>query len=395
MARDSLNSGAANEALLEIVGGNTVSFAGGSASLWNSGPTISANTPVWLRLTRMGTNFTGFYSLDAVTWVQVGGTLSIPMSNNPAYAGVMASSGDNGLLATATVDGIAMVLWGLPSGWGNQDVGTVGVSGSAQFNSGLMMVQGSGCGVSGSCDEFQYAYATTQGNWSLIAQVTSMQGGNGNSVVGIIMRDSLTADANEALLAITGESSISFSGRSNSSWTPGTPVSASTPLWLQLNRWGNSFTAYYSSDGVTWSQAGGTLTIPMNSNPGLAGIVVRSGDNTATATAYVANLQLNPFAGPPFAVSISPGTLQISTNQIAILPVSVTAGAGFSDTINLSISGLPSGVVSGFGSAAVNGPGTSTLTLSAAGNATPGVYPVTITGAPTQPPELARTQLSR
>jgi hypothetical protein len=53
---------------------------------------------------------------------------------------------------------------------------------------------------------------------------------------------------------------------------------------------------------------------------------------------------------------------------------------GFTDTVNLSISGVPSLVTATFKPTSVTGTGTSTLTFVVDHRATQGNYPLTITG---------------
>src|SRR5512133_2183476 len=61
----------------------------------------------------------------------------------------------------------------------------------------------------------------------------------------------------------------------------------------------------------------------------------------------------------------------------------VTVGAlnGYSGTVGLSASGLPSGVSAGFSPVSVVGSGSSTLTLTVGAGTAAGTYPVTITGS--------------
>jgi hypothetical protein len=68
------------------------------------------NTPVWLKLTRLGDNFTGIYSLDGVNWKQVGAcSMAFPES---AQAGVLVTSATKGKMATGI---FAHASWSAPS----------------------------------------------------------------------------------------------------------------------------------------------------------------------------------------------------------------------------------------------------------------------------------------
>lgn len=57
----------------------------------SAGPNPATGTPVWLKLTRTGNNFSAFSSPDGVTWTQVGSTTAVSMGTD-IYAGAVASS---------------------------------------------------------------------------------------------------------------------------------------------------------------------------------------------------------------------------------------------------------------------------------------------------------------
>jgi hypothetical protein len=60
--------------------------------------------------------------------------------------------------------------------------------------------------------------------------------------------------------------------------------------------------------------------------------------------------------------------------------VTITPGAGFSGTVNLTASGVPARTTAAFNPASIVNSGTSVLTLSAANNAQKRTHTVTITG---------------
>jgi phospholipase C len=87
-------------------------------------------------------------------------------------------------------------------------------------------------------------------------------------------------------------------------------------------------------------------------------------------------------AGPSFQISaaaLSPAT--VNPGKPATSTVTVTAMAGFSGTVALACSGLPSGASCAFVPASVAGSGTSRLTISTSGTTTPGSYPVGVQGS--------------
>jgi uncharacterized membrane protein len=93
-----------------------------------------------------------------------------------------------------------------------------------------------------------------------------------------------------------------------------------------------------------------------------------------------ANL-LNALAGAAtasFTLSASPSSLSIAQGSSGTSTITVTDVGGFSGSVTLAASGLPSGVTAAFGTNPTTG--TSVLTLTASSTATTGTATVTITG---------------
>jgi outer membrane protein assembly factor BamB len=98
---------------------------------------------------------------------------------------------------------------------------------------------------------------------------------------------------------------------------------------------------------------------------------------------YDANVKYDSFvvtgagttASPDFAISASPSSLTgAGTSSITVSPVN-----GFAGTVNLAVSGMPSGSSATFSPTSISGGGSSTLTLSP-GTAAAGTYSLTVTG---------------
>ncbi len=81
---------------------------------------------------------------------------------------------------------------------------------------------------------------------------------------------------------------------------------------------------------------------------------------------------------PDFSLSASPGTLSVAQGSNGTSTMTVTPLNGFSGSVNLTATGLPSGVTAGFSPNPTTL--TSTLTLTASATATTGTSTVTITG---------------
>jgi len=82
--------------------------AGGNTSIQNAG-TFAYTAPYWLRLTRSGSNFTCFRSVDGTTWAQLGPVETITGMPASLFAGLILSSADNAVTTTAALDNITIV----------------------------------------------------------------------------------------------------------------------------------------------------------------------------------------------------------------------------------------------------------------------------------------------
>jgi hypothetical protein len=171
----------------------------------------------------------------------------------------------------------------------------VGLAGSASFNSGTYTIQGAGAGVYASSDAFRYVYQSSSGDCSVIARVQSLMNPSVSAKSGVMIRESLAANARCAGIYVTPSSGIQFIWRTNT----GSMVSIATktglvaPYWVRLNRTGNSFAAYHSSNGTTWTKLSTNKTISMAASAYI-GTAVTSGTTSALATAVFTNETTSP-----------------------------------------------------------------------------------------------------
>ena len=124
-----------------------------------------------------------------------------------------------------------------------------------------------------------------------------------------------------------------------------------------------------------------TLTAASGAAVGTSNVTVK-GTGTGVTGEKTATLALTVEAPPPtgdFSLSLDPGTLQFQQGANAGTTVTISRTGGFTGTVALSASGLPSGVTAAFDPASTDGT-TSTLTLTASGSAATGAATVTVTG---------------
>jgi len=67
----------------------------------------SSTLPYWVKVVRIGTNFSSYRSSDGVSWTQIGSTQTISMAQN-VYVGLAVTSGSTTGLATATFDNVSL-----------------------------------------------------------------------------------------------------------------------------------------------------------------------------------------------------------------------------------------------------------------------------------------------
>jgi regulation of enolase protein 1 (concanavalin A-like superfamily) len=213
----------------------------------------------------------------------------------------------------------------LPSGWTSGDINTTG--GGATSTNGTWTVSGSGANIWGASDAFQFAYRSTTGDFDISARVTAFDGPNEWAKAGLMVRESLNANAKNAFVMFsegTGPA-LQYRTATGGTTTRVTGAGAALPIYLRLVRQGTRFTAYSSATGSSWTTIGST-TISMAS-AAYVGMGVTSRDPSAIADATFANVALGATAEEPLgtwnssdvgspsvagAFSNSAGTLMVS-----------------------------------------------------------------------------------
>ncbi len=84
--------------------------------------------------------------------------------------------------------------------------------------------------------------------------------------------------------------------------------------------------------------------------------------------------------GPDFSLAMAPSAQTVAPGSQASFTVTTSSIDSYSGSVNLSVSGLPTGSTYTLNPATVSVPGTSTLTVSTAAATTPGIYTVVVSG---------------
>ena len=126
------------------------------------------------------------------------------------------------------------------------DIGGPATPGMASFGSAVT-VSSRGWDVNGTSDQFTFVYRSLTGDTSVVARVDSLQNVDPWAQAGLMIRESLAANANHASVLASAGSGVVF--RSRKSAKAGTnqakTLSGGAPAWLKLERRGSTFTASY------------------------------------------------------------------------------------------------------------------------------------------------------
>ena len=250
----------------------TTGSIGSQVAIWGSGFGISqGNSVVTL----------GGVSLSINTWASTEILATIPsgVTSGLIVVSVAPSMNDSNPVE------YEVTSQPLPSSWLDDDIGSVGVAGSATYASGTFTVKGSGNCICSTADAMHFVYQSLSGNGTIVARVVSSSGGQ----VGVMIRETLNPSATDTYVDYLS-SYIYFYDR------PSTGASATNqgslyqglPYWVELVRSGSTFTAYTSLNGLYWTQLG-SQTITMATNA-YVGLVVSSENNSSLATATFDNV---------------------------------------------------------------------------------------------------------
>ncbi len=178
------------------------------------------------------------------------------------------------------------------------DIGSPTPAGSTSLSSGTWTVAGGGSDIWGTSDKFHYAYTAVNGDTTIIAKVDSVQNTNGWAKAGVMMRDGTAANAKHVMVVITPSSGVSMQYRTSAGGSSSSKGNSTVtaPRWVKLVRSGNSFTGFYSSDGVTWTRIGGNnFSVTNTLSTPVAGLCVTSHSQGTLCTATMSNVSItNP-----------------------------------------------------------------------------------------------------
>jgi aryl-phospho-beta-D-glucosidase BglC (GH1 family)/regulation of enolase protein 1 (concanavalin A-like superfamily) len=274
-----------------------------------------------------------------VEFYQNGVKLGEDTSSPYSFAWANISAGTYGLTAkatdnvgTATTSSVVTIIVNssntLPSPWATSDIGTVSPAGNASYSSGTFTVGGAGADIWGTADAFRYVYQAVTGDVEITARVSSLTNTNEWAKAGVMIRQSLSANAAHASALVTPINGTGLQRRTtaggNSEHTGST---GAAPVWLRLKKTGSSFTASRSTDGAAWTTIG-TATVSLTSTY-YVGLAVTSHANGTLATSAFSNVSVTTGGtnASPSASITSP-----VNNTTFTAPASITINATATDS---------------------------------------------------------------
>jgi len=181
------------------------------------------------------------------------------------------------------------------------DVGAPAIKGSAEFDAAKAQyrITGSGANIWGTADQFQYVWREIAGNFTATATVQFVGQGAEHRKAGIMVRQSLDADATYADIMIHGNGMPGLQWRNRKGDDTNTfdlPFDKPATYQVKLVRTGVKIFMYLSKDGSEPKLIDNTEV--SFQNPVLIGLAVCAHDAAASETALFSNVSVEPQAPP-------------------------------------------------------------------------------------------------
>jgi hypothetical protein len=248
-------------------------------------------SPRWLRIKRAGNSFTAYYGSDGVNWTQIGSTQTVAMGTE-VYVGLVSTSENDldrltaNFLSTATFSNVQV--------FSHADIGAVGVTGTTTYNSvtGTYTLTGNGLGwgnIASQQDASHVYWRHLAGDGSITAHVASIS--SSSATAGVMIRESLNVNSKYFATWVKPNQGVVSSLRSTTGGTSSESILTPTSYWLRIERSGNIFRSYSSTDGIQWTQIGIDQVVAMNANA-LIGLMVATGNTITINTSTFDNLTL-------------------------------------------------------------------------------------------------------
>ncbi|NAS23276.1 PKD domain-containing protein [Herbidospora sp. NEAU-GS84] len=247
----------------------------------------------WARLTREGDVIKAYRSPDGENWILVG-QHTLPGLPETVAAGMFVTAHRDGtVLGTATFDHVTFESAddpGLPALWTGGDVGAPVLPGSSGELGGVFSITAGGDDVWGTTDQMHFVRRPLTGDGTIVARVNSLTRAEAWTKAGVMFKETSVSGSPYAALLLSADHGVHLQTTGEQDVT-GTDLDP-PGVWLKLVRAGNTFTAFDSGDGVTWTRVGArTVTMAAAAQVGLFAV---SHDGSQTTTATFSDVTVTP-----------------------------------------------------------------------------------------------------
>ena len=256
--------------------GNGIAVQWRSVQGGASAQVLQAGTaPTWLQVGRSAGTFTAYTSADGVTWTAIPGASVALTMTGTLLAGLAVTSHNGGTMGSATFDtatltGSAPPPPACPTGWNCADIGNVGAAGTQSVIGGTWSVQGAGGDIWDVSDNFHYVWQSLATDGGISTRAISQTNSSPWAKAGVMLRATTDPGSPYYAAFVTPGNGVSVqwrsaqAGLSSQALTPGAP-----PVYLEAARFGGTYSAYTSADGLTWTLVPGSTV-----NLGLTGTIL-------------------------------------------------------------------------------------------------------------------------
>ncbi len=221
---------------------------------------------------------------------------------SPMYAGVSIANGQliygstNGMIydmaLPATPPAPPPPDANCPSGWTCQDIGAPTVPGAETTSGGTWTITADGAGATGTADQLRLISQTTNGSAQVMADVQAPSATTNGAQAGVMFRQATDAGSPFYALYLTPSGAVTVAyrtafGGTTTTLTTSVSASGSTPLYLQIQRSDDYYTASTSTDGVNYTLVPGTTQPMTMPHQLMSGVFASSGANGTLGSATV------------------------------------------------------------------------------------------------------------
>jgi len=384
-------SGSGNAISIDFVGEDVAMASTEAAGVvaepnWNDASGATSSSPLAL------VNSTGTATTATVTWSS-NDVWETPITDQPGNARMMKGYLDTSASSTTTVS-----VTGLPTNAAGYQVFVYadGDNGSAT-RTGIYTI--SGVGITSTTIDL-----TDAANTNFSGTFTQANNSAGNYVVFTINATGFTLSAtggtasdgfprapingiqivpinptpNFALSATPSSQTVNPGGGTSYSVSTSALNGFTGSIALSVSGLPANATATFNPTSVSvGSSSTLTITTASNTPTGSFALTITGKSGSLTSTTNV-TLNVNP--PPSFALSAAPSSQTVNPGGGTSYSVSTSAVNGFTGTVSLSVSGLPTNATGTFNPTSVSVGNSSTLTITTVSNTPTGSYPLTITG---------------